>query len=242
MRVIITFLIIIFIFSGAGAQPLLKGKIYDKQTDSVLASTTIFNATKKAYSLSSGSGDYSIDAKEGDKVIFTSVGYLPDTVKVLNYMIDAGYDITLTLKNNLLKNVTVRGPNYVADSLGRRQDYGAFYDKPAKEMISKNGPQNGVGIAISPIGFFSKRGKDRKMRKNLEYQDEQDFVDYAFSRRYVEKLTSLHGDSLTSFMFRYRPSYEFCRNASSEDMLHYINDKLMLYLKHEEEPVKKKKE
>jgi len=108
-------------------------------------------------------------------------------------------------------------------------------------MISKNGPQNGVGIAISPIGFFSKRSKDRKMRKNLEYQDEQDFVDYSFNRRYVERMTGLHGDSLQTFMLRYRPTYEFCRNASSEDMLHYVNDKLIIYLKHEEEPVKKNK-
>jgi len=79
------------------------------------------------------------------------------------------------------------------------------------------------------------------MAENLKYQEEQDFVDYSFSRRYVEKLTSLHGDSLTSFMLRYRPTYEFCRGASSEDMLNYINDKLISYLKHEEEPVKKHK-
>ncbi|MEO5592608.1 MAG: hypothetical protein ABIR15_02350 [Chitinophagaceae bacterium] len=241
MRCIISFLIVLFILDNARAQQLLKGKIYDRQTDSVLASTTIFNATKKVYSLSSKDGEYSIEAKEGDKVIITSVGYLPDTVKVLNYMIDAGYDVTMSLKNTYLKNVTVRNPNYLSDSLGRREDYSAFYDKSKREMISRNGPSNGVGIAISPIGFFSKRSKDKKMRKNLEYQEEQDFVDYAFSRRYVGNLTNLRGDSLLQFMLRYRPSYIFCRNASSEDMLHYINDKLMVYLKHEEEPVKPKK-
>ena len=241
MRFITTTLLAFFILYDAGSQPLLKGKIYDKETDSVLVSTTIFNATKKVYALSTKDGDYSIEAKEGDKVIITSVGYLPDTVRVLNYMIDAGYDVTMVLKNNMLKNVTVKRPDYVTDSLSRREDYAAFYDKGKKEMISKNGPQNGVGIAISPIGFFSKRSKDKKMRKNLEYQDEQDFVDYAFSRRYVGNLTNLHGDSLQQFMMRYRPTYEFCRKASNEDMLHYINDKLIIYLKHEEEPVKKKK-
>jgi len=241
MRVITTIFFILFSVGGIRAQQLLKGKVYDMQTDSVLASTTIFNATAKTYALSARDGSYSIEAKEGDRVIVTSVGYVPDTVKVLNYMIDAGYDITMKLKNNLLKNVTVSGANYVSDSLSRREDYAAFYNKGKREMISKNGPQNGVGIAISPIGFFSKRSKDRKMRKNLEYQDEQDFVDYSFNRRYVERMTGLHGDSLQTFMLRYRPTYEFCRNASSEDMLHYVNDKLIIYLKHEEEPVKKNK-
>ena len=241
MRCILLYFILFLAFTDAGAQQLLKGKIYDLKTDSILPSATVFNATRKIYSLSSRNGDYSIEAAEGDKVIITSVGYLPDTVKVMNYMVDAGYDITMTLKNNLLKNVTVRGPDYVADSLSRREGYSAFYNKSAKEMISKTGPQNGVGIAISPIGFFSKRSKDRKMNKNLQYQEEQDFVDYAFSRRYVSKLTNLHGDSLLQFMLRYRPTYEFCRKATGEDMLQYINEKLIIYLKHEEAPVKPKK-
>jgi len=240
MRVIIIFLIFIFARTGAGAQQLLKGKIYDMKTDSVLPSVTIFNSTSKLYVLSASDGEYSIVAREGDRIIVSSVGYKTDTLKVLNYMIDAGYDITLSLRNNSLRNVTVNGANYIADSLGRREGYGAFYDKSKKEMISRNGPQNGVGIAFSPIGFLSGRSKDRKMKRNLQYQEEQDFVDYSFSRRYVAKMTSLKGDSLDYFMLHYRPGYEFCRNASSEDMLHYINDRLMQYLRHEEQPIREK--
>jgi hypothetical protein len=240
MRCITTTLVILFIFPRAGAQQLLKGKVYDKETDSVLISTTVFNATKKTYALSARDGDYSIEAKEGDKIVFTSVGYLPDTVKVLNYMIDAGYDVTMTLKNSLLKNVTVRSPNYQQDSLNRREEYKDFYNRPKPKFVSKAGPQNGVGIAISPLGFLSHRSKNKKTADNLEYQEEQDFVDYSFSRRYVEKLTGLQGDSLLSFMLRYRPTYQFCRTASSEDMLNYVNDKLMIYLKRDEAvPAKK---
>ena len=109
MRWITTFTFILFLLP-AGAQQLLKGRIYDLKTDSVLVSTTIYNATKKVYALSTRDGDYSIEAKEGDKVVVTSVGYMPDTIKVLNYMIDAGYDITMTLKETYLKNVTVKNP------------------------------------------------------------------------------------------------------------------------------------
>jgi hypothetical protein len=241
MRFVTTFLAIAFIVPFTDAQQLLKGRIYDKETDSVLVSTTVFNATKKAYTLSSRDGDYSIEANDGDKVIFTSVGYLPDTVKVLNYMIDAGYDVTMILKNSMLRNVTVRSPNYVRDSLNQREDYAAFYNKSKNKIVDRSGPSNGVGIAVSPLGFFHNMARDKKMRQNLEYQDEQDFVDYSFSRRYVEKLTSLKGDSLTSFMLRYRPTYQFCRTASSEDMLNYVNEKLTIYLMHEVADPKKKK-
>ena len=241
MRLITTILAIFFIQPDAGAQQLLKGKIYDMQTDSVMSSVTVYNVTRKLYVLSTRDGDYAIAAQEGDKLVLTSVGYRPDTVKVMNYMIDAGYDITMSLKNSLLKNVDVRAPNYQADSLKRRDDYADFYNRPKNKIVSKQGPQNGVGIAISPIGFFSKKSKEKKVSKNLQYQEEQDFVDYSFSRRYVEKMTNLHGDSLQTFMFLYRPTYEFCRTASAEDMLHYINDRLIIYLKHEEKPAKKSK-
>ncbi|HTL08694.1 MAG TPA: carboxypeptidase-like regulatory domain-containing protein [Chitinophagaceae bacterium] len=230
MRILI---IAVFFFVGllpAGAQQLLKGRVYDQQSDSTLPSATIFNATKKLYVLSTVNGDYAIVAEDGDKLVISSVGYRQDTLRVQHYMLNAGYDISLSLKNNSLKNVTVHGPNYVADSLSRREGYSAFYDKSEKQIISRSGPQNGVGIAFSPISFFSHRGKDRKMAKNLQYQEEQDFVNYSFSRRYVQKLTHLDGDSLTYFMIRYRPSYEFCRTASSGDMVQYINDSLMAYL------------
>jgi hypothetical protein len=238
---ITTFLAFILIFPFAVAQQMLKGKIYDKQTDSVLVSTTIFNATKKSYALSSHAGDYTIEANDGDKIVFTSVGYLPDTVKVLDYMIDAGYDVTMSLKNSLLRNVTIRSASYKQDSLNQREDYNAFYNRTKNKIIDRSGPQNGVGISVSPIGFFHNRSKDKKMKDNLQYQDEQDFVDYAFSRRYVEKLTNLHSDSLTMFLMVYRPAYQFCRAASSEDMLNYINDKLMIYRQRDDGTKKKKK-
>ncbi len=240
MRITFILLFLSCLATEAGAQQLLKGKIYDLQTDSVLPSVTIFNASRKLYVLSTREGEYAVVAQEGDKIVFTSVGYLPDTVKVLNYMIDAGYDISMTEKSSLLKNVDVRAANYKADSLKRREAYGEFYNRPKNGMVSKSGPQNGVGVAVSPIGFFSKRAKERKMNKVLEYQEEQDFVDYSFSRRYVEKLTGLHGDSLLHFMLRYRPTYLFCRSASDGDMLQYVNDKLMIYLKHEDAAVKPK--
>lgn len=242
MRILIAILALVSIVPGAGAQQLMKGRIYDKDTDSSLVSVTVFNLSRKIYALSTREGDYAIVAQEGDKVVFTSVGYKPDTVKVLNYMIDAGYDVTMALRNSMLRNVDVHARNYQADSLRRREEYAAFYNQPKNKIISKQGPQNGVGMAFSPIGFFSRKAKDKKTGKKLQYEEEQDFVNYTFSRRYVEKMTGLRGDSLETFMILYRPTYEFCRRANSEDLLNYVNEKLKIYLKHEETPVKKKDE
>jgi len=141
----------------------------------------------------------------------------------------------------LLKNVTVKA-GYQTDSLKRREDYAEFYDRPKRELVSKTGPSNGVGIAFSPISFFSGKSKEKKTADELKYQDEQDYINYAFSRKYVERMTNLHGDSLELFMFRYRPTYQFCRSATAEDMLHYVNDKLREFKLGEHSPAHKKQE
>lgn len=241
MRILFLLFMVVCLVPQSEAQ-LMKGRIYDKDSDSALVSVTIFNLSRKLYALSTREGEYAIVAQEGDKVVFSSVGYKPDTVKVLNFMIDAGYDVTMALKNSMLRNVDVHARNYQADSLRRREEYAAFYNQPKNKIVSKQGPQNGVGMAFSPIGFFSRKAKDKKVGKKLQYEEEQDFVNYSFSRRYVEKMTGLRGDSLETFMILYRPSYEFCRSANSEDMLNYVNEKLKVYLGHQDPPAKKKED
>ncbi len=60
--------------------------------------------------------------------------------------------------------------------------------------------------------------------------DKEEFIYYKFSRR-VPELTGLSGDSLTTFIIKYKPTYEYCVHATSMDILIYINDKLILFKK-----------
>jgi hypothetical protein len=237
-RFIFSFLLF---FSASAAQQSLKGRMFDLDTDSVLAGVTIYNATKNIYTLSEADGSYAVTAMEGDRVIFSSVGYRPDTVHVAYYMFLTGYDIPLTLKNGLLKSVTVLG-SYQADSIRRHEEYRDIYEKPKMARLPKgNVPANGFGVTFNPVIFVPAKEKQKeKLKKQLIYQEEQAFVDYSFSRSYVEKITGLHGDSLRVFMLRYRPSYTFCRTTGKVDMLVYVNDKLKIFMKHEEDPLQHK--
>jgi len=47
----------------------------------------------------------------------------------------------------------------------------------------------------------------------------------------VAQLSKLPADSLQQFMVLYRPGFAFCRNAGNQDMLLYINEKLILFRK-----------
>ncbi len=218
------------------AQQTLKGKLFDERTDSVLAGVTIYNTTRNAYTLSGSDGAYSLSAAEGDKVVFSSIGYKSDTVKVIYYMFQAGYDVTLAVKTNYLKTVTVTG-SYQSDSIRRRQEYADIFTKPKSRAPLGIAPKDGVGLTVNPVIFQSDKEKQKKkLKKMLIYEEEQSYVDYSFSKGYVERITGLHGDSLQVFMLRYRPSYAFCRTTTKTDMLVYINDKLILFRKDRETP------
>lgn len=222
--------------SRLSAQQMLKGTIYDQKTDSVLGGVTLYNITRNEHTISNNEGGYSIRAQESDKIIFSSIGYKTDTVKVSYYMFQAGYDVSLVLKSNFLKSVTVFG-TYHNDSIRRREEYADILDKPKNNIAMGNAAKGTVGIAVKPFGGLSSQEKQREsLKKIMALQEEQAYVDYSFPRSYVEKLTNLHDDSLKMFMFLYRPSYEFCRATNKTDMLVYINDKLKLFKKKEDLP------
>ena len=77
--------------------------------------------------------------------------------------------------------------------------------------------------------MFSRDNEGEDQTKGEE--DEDEYIDVKFSESRVALLTRLKGDSLRIFMFKYRPSYSFCRNSNSMDMFLYINDKFVLFKK-----------
>ncbi len=212
------------------AQIVLKGKIYEAGTDSLIPAANVFNVATKLSVYSEHDGSYTIKATEGNHIIFSAVGFSPDTVSITFHMLLTQYDVTLSRLSISLKPVTVIG-SYTADSLARRNYYQYIYEKQPG-ITGSNGPVNGVGISISPMSFFSGESRQkRQLKKRLIKNEQETFIDYSFPVQWVEKLTGLHDDSLRLFVYLYRPSYSFCRKTSREDMLVYINDKLKEFRK-----------
>lgn len=218
--------VLLLLHASVYGQDLIKGKIYDKETDSVLSSVNVINLTGRVVVVSDKQGQYSIRAVEGDRIIFSATGYFSDTVKVEHYMFFTTYDVTLSIKPVLLRTVTVTASSYQTDSINRRQHYQYLYDHKEPGLTGKNTPQ-GFGISLSPVSYFSKEARQRRqLRKRMAAYEKEDFIDHQFSASMVSRTTGLKGDSLHLFMYRYRPSYSFCRKSSPEQMLLYISDKL----------------
>jgi len=210
-------------------QSTVNGKIYEAKTDSLISAVNISNLNTKLSTRSDFHGSYSIVASEGDQLVFSIVGYKPDTVTVAYYMLIAKYDVTLYKEVITLKNVTVTS-SYQADSLTRRNYYNNVYNLPG--ITGRNTPAHGFGISFSPFSYFSREAKQkRQLKKRLIKEEQEYYIDRSFPKQWVASVTGLQGDSLTRFMILYRPAYSFCRKSSREQMLLYVNEKLKEFKK-----------
>jgi hypothetical protein len=224
------FIFLLFSFCiGIHGQSIVKGKVYDAKTDSVLLAVNVYNVNTKQSARSDLSGSYSIIATEGDQLVFSVMGYKPDTVTVVYSMILAQHDVTLRSEIITLKNVTVTS-SYQGDSLARRNYYDNMYTLP--NITGHNTPQYGFGISLSPFSHFSREAKQkRQLKKRLIKEEQEYYVDRSFPKQWVASITGLRGDSLTRFMTLYRPGYSFCRKSSREQMLVYVSEKLKEFKK-----------
>ena len=230
IRPILIALVLFNFHFGSTAQSILKGKIYEAETDSIIGAVNISNLTTKQSARSGSNGGYTIAGTEGEKVVFSITGFRPDTVIITYSMLLTQYDITLRRQFISLNPVKVVS-SYQADSVSRRNYYNYVYEKQPG-ITGRNRPANGVGIVLSPLSFFSHEARQkRQLKKRLIKEEQEYYIDRSFPAEWVQQITGLQGDSLSLFMYRYRPGYSFCRKTSREKMLVYINDKLKEFKK-----------
>ena len=118
IRSIVITLLLLFICRQVDAQHMVKGKIYEAGTDSVIIAVNVYNLNTKQSARSGIDGNYAIAAAEGERLVFSISGFKPDTVTVVYHMLLIQYDVTLYKQIVTLENVTVTS-SYQADSLAR---------------------------------------------------------------------------------------------------------------------------
>lgn len=225
------FIILLAIQQQVFAQSTLRGIVYKGNTnDSVFAGVSVTNLTTGMIHNSAKDGSYHIPANDKDKVVFSNIGYYPDTVVVEYQLLLTGYDLALNNKATTLERVTVTG-NYSLDSMNRREYYKDIYAR-RPGITGRNTPSYGAGIVLSPISYFSKSSRQKRtLEKRLIKQEEEAYIDYRFPAAWVSRVTGLKNDALAKFMYRYRPSYEFCRKNDQAALTLYVNDKLKEFRK-----------
>jgi hypothetical protein len=227
MRYISHFFVLLLV-SGptANAQQFLTGKVYVKGSSDTLISVSIHNITAQRYDLSDEDGSYRVQAAPGDHIAFSSVGHKTDTITVTSSDLTASYPVYLEIKAQTLQAVRVgEFSNYQLDSIDRRKEYAWVYDHGNERRFEQERKGDGVGVNMNIFRNTSTAAKQRERLEKRLLKEEQDYyVDFRYNKDYVAKITRLQGDSLKTFMKKYRPSFDYCRKAATVDILVYIND------------------
>ena len=238
MRYSIHFIVLLLLGSLQGwGQQFLTGKVFKKNSTEFLISVSIHNITAQRYDLSEENGSYRIQAAPGDHIAFSSVGYMADTLTVTASLLTADCPIYLDIRPQTLQAVRVgEFSNYQLDSMDRRKEYAWVYEHDNTEHIAKDRQgADGVGVTLNIFRNSGSAAHQRvHLRKRLEKEEEDYYVDSRYNKDYVAKITHLKDDSLLQFMRRYRPSYDYCRKAANVDILVYISDSYKQYMKPED--------
>jgi len=199
------FLILFLVITGsAQAQTILRGTVYEGKSSQKLANVFVRDINSKEISLTDNSGNFSIRTMLNHTLIFSSPGYVSDTL----YLVDLNpKHIELSFRNITLNTVNVTSTR----SFNPREEYPDVYEK------SK--------FALSPSRIFGKESKNaRRLKHYFDRETEERQVDSIFNAAYVSSVVPLKGRDLENFMSMYRPTLAFLKKTPRSSLTLYLND------------------
>jgi len=210
----------------------VEGVVYDKDTKERIARTNIMNLTSGESFYNNLKGEFQIDARPGDKLVFLKLDYLADTLTVKD---NSNLLISLRRMAIPLKEVTIR--DTLVTPLQRlratRKSFNKAYGSSAYDGILSTAPGGGAGISMDALwNSLSRTGRNAKHLQGIIEEDyQQNVIDYRFNRSYVANITKLKDQDLTDFMTHYRPGYFIVTTATEYEFITYIRNSLKRYLR-----------
>ncbi|SKA21297.1 CarboxypepD_reg-like domain-containing protein [Chitinophaga eiseniae] len=230
LRHIILLLPLLLVLSQTHAQTTIQGTIFREDTIPA-AGVTVLNKRTQTATTSNEQGYYQLSAHKGDTLLLKALGFVP-----LLYIVNKDKTtVTHQLQSQPLelKAINIIQYNYLRDSLRLRQEFRKEFDfrRPRwNEVIVSAGPLIAVNInQLYKAVSFAKNKKKEKFRKILLDKEKENVVEQKFNPSLVQRLTGMDGDSLTQFMLRYQPSYDFVRDISDYDLYVYIRQQYDKY-------------
>ena len=199
------FLILFLVITGSvQAQNVLKGTVYEGKSSRKLSNVFVRDINSKEASLTDNSGNFSIRTVINHTLIFSSPGYVSDTL----YLVDLSpKHIELSFRNITLNTVNVTSTR----SFNPREEYPDVYEK------SK--------FALSPSRIFGKEAKNaRRLKHYFDRETDERQIDSIFNAAYVSSVVPLKGQDLENFMTLYRPTLAFLKKTPRSSLTLYLND------------------
>lgn len=197
--------ILLFAIKPLYAQTL-KGSVVEIGSTDRIPNVFVHDINSKEVALTDKKGNFEIKTTTGHTLIFTSPGYVSDTLYVI--------DMDPKRVSMAIQGITLRQVNITSTRapFNPREEYADVYRK-SKVYV------------FSPSSWLSKEGRNaRRLKRYFDREEQERHVDQVFSIAYVSSLVPLRGKDLENFMTLYRPAYAYVMNNNGPSLAVYIND------------------
>lgn len=206
------------------AQLNIKGYVYDSVTKKGLTPVRVENLTTHQGVSTLYNGEFQLEAKEGDYIYFTYVGYKNKSIRVTSAMANSSTIVYLQVKTVQLKDVTIyRGPTeYQKDSAHRASIYKSAFEYNQQKSI--------MTPVTSVYQKFSKKYKNlRKFQDQIIGMEQQKFIDSRYTPELVQSMTKLPEDSVIHFINAFPMDLDYARAASDLEIKMWIKHNFQKY-------------
>jgi hypothetical protein len=198
---------------------VLKGVIVNQLTGEPLYSVTVVNMVTQQSTYSNQDGEFSIQAKPGEQIAFSFIGYktqqraMPPTLNIANARVE------LEPFNYQLQDVIIKAglTKYQKDSIARHETYVRALSR--QKVTSIMSPVSLIADKIS-----RKSQQTYRFQKSFNYWEGERFIDSRYTPEVVAMLTDLSGDSLANFMNAYPMPYDYARAATDLEIKMWIRN------------------
>lgn len=226
--------VLLIAVKGFSQEKFVAGIVFDKDTRARVAAVNIRNLTTGIAVYNSLKGEFKIDAKPGDRLVFSKQEYyLPDTITVQSNAALAVYMAHTAIQ---LKEVTIHDTILSPDKrlAATKAEYSKIYGSLGyRDFLTS--PNNGGPAGLSIDALYNSLSRSGRNAAHLKQQIEDDYkqnvIDYRFSRTLVSKITGLKDQKLTDFMLKYRPGYYTTTTASDYEYITMIRANFKRYLR-----------
>lgn len=230
--VYIFFIFLLTAIIGNAQSIVISGNVYDISGKRPIESVVVHSNSNQT--ITDSLGRYIISVKTKDSIWFSLFG--KNTQKYNLDTIDDphNFNIMIHVRGVDLPEVHVRNSYYKMDSIQNRNDYAKYFNyQPPGLKLSNNqnlfGPSGlTVGLDLDEIinMFRFKRNRNLQfLQKRLMSQEQEKYVNYRFTKRSVQKLIHLEGETLNQFMDYCKPAYEVLGLLNDLELGYYIQQK-----------------
>ena len=203
------------------------GHVYDSETHQALFRASVLNVSTGDGAFTDSAGAFRITAKDNNRIVFSYVGYFPDTSQVNALYLHQKLDIALKKNKFSISPVEI---------IGQRIDYGLDSARRNYWFQDALGQQKtrGWSAAEHPISalYDALSGRQKRLwrfQKDYKEFEERKYIESRVLPGQIQELFGMKGDSLDAFMLWYNPPYVWVRSVSQYTLLEDIKHSLAVF-------------